>query len=91
MSHISTNSSPKVTSSRCQNSISALLENEIKKIMLARGSAEYAFKIIDAATVPERPASPNPIVWAMVGSIAGILLSSMLVLATSQRLQRLLR
>jgi uncharacterized protein involved in exopolysaccharide biosynthesis len=72
-----------------QNSISALLENEIKKIMLARGSNEYAFKIIDAATVPERPSSPNPFVWAMVGSIAGLLLSSLIVLARSPRLRRL--
>ena len=72
-----------------QNSISALLENEIKKIMLARGSEEYAFKIIDAATVPERPSSPSPIVWSIVGSIAGILLSSLFLLATSPRLRRL--
>ena len=71
-----------------QNSISSLLENEIKKIMLARGSDEYAFKIIDTATVPERPSSPNPIVWSIVGSTAGILLSSLLVLAFSRRLRR---
>jgi uncharacterized protein involved in exopolysaccharide biosynthesis len=71
-----------------QNSISALLENEIKKIMLARGSEEYAFKIIDAATMPERPSSPNPLVWAIVGSTVGILVSSLLVLAFSRRLRR---
>jgi LPS O-antigen subunit length determinant protein (WzzB/FepE family) len=71
-----------------QNSISALLENEIKKIMLARGSEEYAFKIIDPATVPERPSSPNPIIWSIVGSIAGILLASLAVLAMSPKLRR---
>jgi uncharacterized protein involved in exopolysaccharide biosynthesis len=73
-----------------QNSISALLENEIKKIMLARGSDEYAFKIIDAATVPERPSFPNPTVWAILGSALGILLTSIAILASSRRLRRLM-
>jgi LPS O-antigen subunit length determinant protein (WzzB/FepE family) len=71
-----------------QNSISALLENEIKKIMLARGSEEYAFKIIDAATVPERPSSPNPIIWSIVGSITGLLLASFVILAMSPKVRR---
>jgi uncharacterized protein involved in exopolysaccharide biosynthesis len=58
-----------------QNSISALLENEIKKEMLARGSDEYALKVIDAATVPERASAPITLFWALLGFLCGLLLS----------------
>jgi uncharacterized protein involved in exopolysaccharide biosynthesis len=63
-----------------QNSISALLENEFKKVMLAQGSKEYAYRVIDAATVPERRSSPSTVIWAIVGFLGGLIASSGLVL-----------
>jgi uncharacterized protein involved in exopolysaccharide biosynthesis len=64
-----------------QNSISTLLESEIKKIMLAQGSKEYAFRVIDPAVEPERPASPNRTVWTLLGCLVGLIGSSAIVLA----------
>ena len=42
-----------------QQSISGLLENEMQKLMLARGNSEYAFRIIDRAEVPRAPSKPR--------------------------------
>lgn len=52
-----------------QNSIGALLEVEFKRIMLARGNTEYAFKVIDPALPPERPSFPNPVLWTIVSCV----------------------
>jgi uncharacterized protein involved in exopolysaccharide biosynthesis len=41
------------------------LQNEISKMMLARGNDEYALKVIDPATPPERPSSPVPLYWTL--------------------------
>ncbi len=57
-----------------RNSIYLLMESEIKKQMLARGSEEYAFKVIDPAQVPERAASPQRILWIITGFCVGLLL-----------------
>jgi uncharacterized protein involved in exopolysaccharide biosynthesis len=63
-----------------QNSVSALLEGEIKKVMLARGSDEYAFRILDPARAPEKPSSPAPLLWTLGGLIGGVVISSIVVL-----------
>jgi uncharacterized protein involved in exopolysaccharide biosynthesis len=52
-----------------------LLENEINDEMLARGSIEYALKVIDPAQAPERASSPQPIIWTVVGGCLGGLLA----------------
>ena len=56
-----------------RQAIYSLLQNEINKEMLARGSDEYAFKILDPAIAPERPVSPRAAIWiagALFGSLA---------------------
>jgi uncharacterized protein involved in exopolysaccharide biosynthesis len=63
-----------------QNAISALLEDEIKKIMIARGNNEYAFKVIDPAVAPERPSFPSKMTWVVGGAVLGLVLSCGLVL-----------
>ncbi len=63
-----------------QNSISSLLENEFKKIMLSQGNAEYAFRVIDPASIPEKPAFPKPFIWTLLGCVAGFLISCVVVL-----------
>jgi uncharacterized protein involved in exopolysaccharide biosynthesis len=55
--------------------IYSILETEINTAMLARGSDEYAFKVIDPAAAPETSASPNPKLWIAGGIIAGLFLS----------------
>jgi uncharacterized protein involved in exopolysaccharide biosynthesis len=64
-----------------QNSISALLENEFKKVMLARGSDEYAFRVLDMAVPPERPSFPNRTLWTILGTVLGGVAAAIFVLA----------
>ncbi len=64
-----------------RTAIFAVLESQIKGVMLARGREEYALKVIDAAVAPERPVFPQPTLWiaggfllGAVGSVAYLLL-----------------
>lgn len=59
--------------------IYSLLESEIKRQMLARGSDEYALRVLDPAQPPERPTSPKIAIWCLVGLLVGIALSFFLV------------
>jgi len=55
-----------------KSAISAVLETEIKKAMLARGSDEYALKVLDPAEPPEKRARPNRLIWCAMGALIGI-------------------
>jgi uncharacterized protein involved in exopolysaccharide biosynthesis len=58
-----------------------LLQSEISKNMIARGTPEYAFKVIDPALVPEKAAFPLKKVWIAVGFVGSFLLATLVVLA----------
>lgn len=62
-----------------KQAIFAILQSEINKAMLARGSDEYAFKVIDPAIQPERPSSPQVLLWIIAGLFGGLLLSMLVV------------
>lgn len=62
-----------------KQAIYAVLEEQINKEMLARGTDEYAFKVIDPAVPPERPAIPR-IFWILGGVFGGLLISCSFVL-----------
>jgi uncharacterized protein involved in exopolysaccharide biosynthesis len=62
-----------------KEAIYSILQNEIKKMMLARGSAEYALKIIDPAVAPEKAVSPQPVAWTIMGLFGGFVLSLLVV------------
>lgn len=64
-----------------RNAIYALMESQIKKEMVARGSEEYALKVIDPAAIPERQTSPTLPVWTLMGLGAGFALSGLVILA----------
>jgi uncharacterized protein involved in exopolysaccharide biosynthesis len=51
--------------------ISAILESELTKEMLAEGTDEYALKVVDPAFVPEKPTFPKPLLWALLGFLGG--------------------
>jgi uncharacterized protein involved in exopolysaccharide biosynthesis len=56
-----------------KQAIYTILQTEINKEMLARGSDEYAFKILDPAVAPEKPSTPTlafMVVLAVFGSLA---------------------
>jgi uncharacterized protein involved in exopolysaccharide biosynthesis len=59
-----------------RDSMYSLMETEIKKEMLARGSEEYALKVVDPATAPEKPVSPEPVLWVFAAFCVGLVLSS---------------
>lgn len=63
-----------------RQSIYRLLEVEIQGIMLAQGSDDYAFKIIDPPTVPEEPISPRRTLITALGAFGGLLIAAALVL-----------
>ena len=52
-----------------------IMQKELTKAMIARGSEEYGFKVIDAATVSEIPSSPKKMIWVLVGGAGGLLLA----------------
>jgi uncharacterized protein involved in exopolysaccharide biosynthesis len=58
-----------------------LMQSEISKSMIARGTSEYAFKVIDPALVPERAAFPLKKVWVAAAFFGSLILSVLLVLA----------
>jgi uncharacterized protein involved in exopolysaccharide biosynthesis len=59
--------------------IYAMLQDEINKIMVAKGSEEFALKVIDLAVAPEKPYSPQPVAWTVEGFVVGLLLSLFVV------------
>lgn len=63
-----------------KQAIYAVLQTEINRAMFARGNEEYAFKILDPAIQPEFPASPRKLRWLIAGFMAGLFLSTTLVL-----------
>ena len=64
-----------------KQAIYGLMEREINKEMLARGTEEYALNVIDPAQAPEIPSSPRPILWTIAGTLFGVLLSLLVAIA----------
>jgi uncharacterized protein involved in exopolysaccharide biosynthesis len=57
-----------------QQSIGRLLESELQKLMLARGSEDYSFRIVDPATPPDKRARPKrTLIVASATFLGGVL------------------
>ena len=65
-----------------QQSIGQLLQSELQKLMLARGNAEFAFKVVDPAIVPKQRARPKRSMIAIIGTFLGGLVGAFVVLVT---------
>jgi uncharacterized protein involved in exopolysaccharide biosynthesis len=63
-----------------QQAIYSLLQTVINKAMIARGSEEYAFKVLDPARAPERPSSPRKVLWTALGFLVGLFGSVLFVI-----------
>ncbi|HVZ17379.1 MAG TPA: Wzz/FepE/Etk N-terminal domain-containing protein, partial [Terriglobales bacterium] len=63
-----------------QLSISRLLENELQTLMLARGTREFAFHIVDPATPPKWRSRPKRTLLVCVATLGGAIFSVVLVL-----------
>lgn len=57
-----------------QQSVYALVESEMKKLMLAKGYEEYAIRTIDPAQAPKRHFRPNRLLMVASGFIVGAFL-----------------
>jgi uncharacterized protein involved in exopolysaccharide biosynthesis len=57
-----------------QQSIGRLLENELQKLMLAKGNEEFAFKILDPPQAPKEPVRPRRLLISVIGTMLGALL-----------------
>ncbi len=66
-----------------RQAIYTLMESEINKAMLARGSEQFAFRIIDPAAPPEKPYSPLLLNWLFGGVFIGLFTSVAAVLVHS--------
>jgi uncharacterized protein involved in exopolysaccharide biosynthesis len=67
-----------------QQSTTKILEAEIQKEMMARGNAEYAFRIVDPATSPIRHSSPRGSLIVLAGAFVGAFVFFGLVLMRSK-------
>lgn len=65
----------KTTVIEARQAIFSVLRNEIDREMLARGSEEYAFRVLDPAQAPELASSPIKKLWALGGFAAGLFLA----------------
>lgn len=63
-----------------QQSIGRLLESELQKLMLARGNEEFAFRVLDSASVPKERIRPKRSLIAIVGTLLGGILGVFVVL-----------
>lgn len=63
-----------------QQSIGRLIEGEIQKAMLAKGEREFAFRVIDRASVPKWRAGPRRALVLALSAVAGAFLGVLVVL-----------
>lgn len=63
--------------------LNSLIEDEIKKVMLAQGTEEYAFSVVDPAVVPEERIAPKRTLITLGGAVLGFLVSAMLAMIRS--------
>ena len=69
-----------------QQSVGRLLENELQKLMLARGNEDFAFRIIDKASPPRERVRPMRALIAIVGTLFGGMIAVIaLLMAHSMR------
>jgi uncharacterized protein involved in exopolysaccharide biosynthesis len=54
-----------------QQAIGRVLESEMQQLILARGSEEFAFKVVDPAIVPKKPFKPRRKVMLFLGILLG--------------------
>jgi uncharacterized protein involved in exopolysaccharide biosynthesis len=67
-----------------KQAIFAILQSEINKVMMARGSNEFALKVLDPAFAPETPSSPKLAVFLPIGFFGGLILAIFVVVVRNE-------
>jgi uncharacterized protein involved in exopolysaccharide biosynthesis len=70
----------KTTVVTMKDTISKLMETELKKQMMATGNRDYAFRFVDPAVIPEHKSGPKRSVFAVFGGALGTLIWICMVL-----------
>jgi uncharacterized protein involved in exopolysaccharide biosynthesis len=70
----------KTTVVTMKDTISKLMETELKKQMMATGNRDYAFRFVDPAVIPEHKAAPKRSLFAVFGGAFGALIWILMVL-----------
>lgn len=68
-----------------QKAIYGLIEAEIKKIMIANATDEYAFRVIDPARVPQEKSGPKRSLIVLGTALAGLIIGVLLALGIYQK------
>jgi uncharacterized protein involved in exopolysaccharide biosynthesis len=63
-----------------QQAIARLLETELQKVMMAQGTDEYAFRVIDEARPPARRARPKRMIITVLALVSGLFMSTIAAL-----------
>lgn len=61
-----------------QQVVNQLIESEMKEIIVANITREYAFRIIDPAVVPKKPFKPDVKLYIVLGAMSGTILGLIL-------------
>jgi uncharacterized protein involved in exopolysaccharide biosynthesis len=62
-----------------QQSIGRLLENELQRLMLARGNKEFSYRFVDRAAAPKWRASPKRVQVVLVAAVVGAMVALLFV------------
>jgi uncharacterized protein involved in exopolysaccharide biosynthesis len=63
-----------------QQVLYGLVQTELQKLMLAKGSEEFALKTIDSAVVPMKSERPKRLLVIAVGTLLGVLIGALVVI-----------
>lgn len=58
-----------------RSAIADVIRNETERMELARGNPEFAWKTVAQAHAPDAAYSPDPVLWACMGTLLGLLVA----------------
>ena len=64
--------------------IFSIMQDELTKEMMAKGTRQYLLTVIDPAFAPEKPSFPKPILWSILGLLVGFVCGCTYALARYQ-------
>lgn len=67
-----------------QQALGQLMREQMENMLLARGSEEFAFKVVDSAHEPLGPVSPQPLRVFAMALAAGLVLGAVITLARAR-------